>query len=351
MKTIDKFYGCLIGGAAGDALGYEVEFMKEPAIFEKFGKNGITEYALTNGRAIVSDDTQMTFFTANGLLMAAAQETSPSHQEWISDAYFEWYRSQTDRFTEDTDSPFWLMRVEELFHHRAPGNTCMYYSALGAKGTVEHPENTSCGCGGVMRVAPIGLLFDNKVYTPDWITMLGAQAAAATHGHPLGYMPAAALVYLVNHIVYDDVTLQQAAEDTLTMIQKLFSGTANLHIFSALISAAIGMSRTDEAPLDCIHKLGEGWKGHDAFAIALYCALKFEDDFDMAIRTSVNHKGDSDSTGAIAGNILGAYLGLSAIPEKYLRDLEMVDVAKTLAEDLYLAGEVDDDTWKARYTA
>lgn len=69
MKNIDKYRGCLIGGAAGDALGYAVEFLDEAAILKRYGEKGITEYDLVNGVALISDDTQMTLFTANGLLL------------------------------------------------------------------------------------------------------------------------------------------------------------------------------------------------------------------------------------------------------------------------------------------
>ena len=58
MKDIDRYRGCLLGGAAGDALGYEVEFLDEDAIFARFGEEGITEYVLRNGVAEISDDTQ-----------------------------------------------------------------------------------------------------------------------------------------------------------------------------------------------------------------------------------------------------------------------------------------------------
>ena len=70
MRNINKFRGCLVGGAAGDALGYAVEFLSKDKIFSMYGKQGITEYSLRNGTAIISDDTQMTLFTANGLLIA-----------------------------------------------------------------------------------------------------------------------------------------------------------------------------------------------------------------------------------------------------------------------------------------
>ncbi len=335
MERRDKFYGCLLGGAAGDALGYAVEFMQEAAIQKKYGKDGITDYALRNGSAVVSDDTQMTFFTANGLLLADA--SAAAHDACISLAYREWLLTQTKSYTPEPDGSCWLLREERLFQLRAPGNTCLTYCETGAKGSVEHPENHSCGCGGVMRVAPIGLYFDSSVHAQDWIDMRGAQAAAMTHGHPMGYIPAAALVHLISRVTYGELSLREAAEDTASAMDLLFRGTAGCRTFTSMMRDAMAMSEADTPALDCIHALGEGWTGHEAFGIALYCALKYENDFDMAIRTAVNHRGDSDSTGAIAGNILGAYLGLSSIPEKYLTALEMTDIARTLAEDLWLA--------------
>ena len=54
---------------------------------------------------------------------------------------------------------------------------------------------------------------------------------------------------------------------------------------------------------------------------------------------AVNHGGDSDSTGAITGNILGAAIGYEAIPQFFLDDLELRDVILHMADDLY-RGEV-----------
>ncbi|MGN1223887.1 MAG: ADP-ribosylglycohydrolase family protein, partial [Ruminococcus sp.] len=74
-------------------------------------------------------------------------------------------------------------------------------------------------------------------------------------------------------------------------------------------------------------------------AIAVYCALKYENDFDKALRTAMNHNGDSDSTGAVCGNILGAYLGYNAIPQKYKENLEIHDVIIKMADDLFNSSE------------
>ena len=84
--------------------------------------------------------------------------------------------------------------------------------------------------------------------------------------------------------------------------------------------------------------LGEGWVAEEALAIAVFCAVRYQDDFAKAIRVSVNHKGDSDSTGAICGNLLGAWLGKENVAEAFdLNDLELCDVIETIAEDLYTA--------------
>jgi len=106
----------------------------------------------------------------------------------------------------------------------------------------------------------------------------------------------------------------------------------------------------DSGMTDCeaIKKLGEGWVGEEALAIAVYCALKYRDDFRKAIIASVNHSGDSDSTGSITGNILGAYLGMNSIPKKWIEKLELREVIIQIADDL-LVGYQENDQWNQRY--
>ena len=68
-QVADAIRGSLMAGAAGDALGYEVEFMSRHSILARFGGQGITRFALdSDGKALISDDTQMSLFTANGML-------------------------------------------------------------------------------------------------------------------------------------------------------------------------------------------------------------------------------------------------------------------------------------------
>ena len=84
-----------------------------------------------------------------------------------------------------------------------------------------------------------------------------------------------------------------------------------------------------------IKNLGEGWHGDEAIAISLYCVLKSPEDFEKALFMAVNHDGDSDSTGAIVGNILGTYLGEDKIPSKWKNTVELNKELKQLATDLY----------------
>lgn len=358
-KKNDQFRGCLIGGAAGDALGYAVEFMSENSIFSDYGEEGIKEYALINGVARISDDTQMTLFTANGLLCAATQGakrgTPGPYESCIWEMYKYWYRTQTEDFPiDDVRCISWLMNIPELFSRRAPGNTCMSAIYYGTPGTIEEPINNSKGCGGVMRVAPIGLYFCDKTdFDDDFVDMLGAKSAALTHGHDLGYIPAAALSNIIRAIVGKEATPKQAVDGALSAVNRLFSGSGYIGQFTALIQKAQLLAESDCDDLSAIHQLGEGWVAEETLAIAVYCALKYRDDFDKALRAAVNHNGDSDSTGAVTGNILGAYIGYEAIPEKYKTDLELRDLILEIADDLFADRRSDeqgpDIEWNRKY--
>ncbi len=361
MRDIDKFRGCLIGGAVGDALGYAVEFMQDSEIFRRYGENGITEYALYNGVAQISDDTQMTLFTATGLLLGTTRGMlrgiMGAYEDYIRHSYKDWYRTQTERYPLPEEYHYsWLVNVPELFSRRAPGNTCM--SALGSdeNGSVENPINHSKGCGGVMRVAPIGLYFAEKRIPIEKSDEIGAEAAAITHGHELGWLPAAALVHIIRHLVeHEGESIFTAVQDARFALPDVFPNAKKMDEFQTLLQKAIDLSGTEIDDLDAIRQLGQGWVGDEALAISVYCALKHPDSFEDAIVAAVNHSGDSDSTGAITGNIMGAALGMKAIPQKYLDTLELKNVILELADDLYNDcqmeeyGDYEDPIWLAKY--
>ena len=187
-----------------------------------------------------------------------------------------------------------------------------------------------------MRVAPIGLYFDVPTDRQDEADRIGAQAAALTHGHELAYMPAAGLVHIVGRLAHDPaVSVMGAVLEMKAAVGRQFAQAKHLPDFLALIDRAVALAQSASDDLAAIQQLGEGWTGDEALAIAVYCALKYAGDFERAIAAAVNHDGDSDSTGAIAGNILGAHLGLKRIPSKYLEKLELKEIILRLAEALY----------------
>ena len=360
MRDIRKYRGCLLGGAVGDALGFPVEFLYDEQIFRRYGENGITEYELYDGTAEISDDTQMTLFTANGLLLGTTRRMTSGiiapYTDFLAQCYDDWLITQSFPPSPGYRNHTWLINVPELHHERAPGHTCINALRSGRKGAIGHPINDSKGCGGVMRVAPIGLYFPAGPGS-DETDLLGAQAAALTHGHELGYIPAAALVHIINYLTHiEHADLRHAVDDSLDAVKRLFPNARYLTDFLRLMEKACLLSREKELDdLEGIRVLGEGWVAEETLAIAVYCSLKYENNFEKGIVAAVNHSGDSDSTGSVTGNILGAFLGSDEIPEEFLSKLELKQVITQIADDLYYdyqKGETscsEDASWEHKY--
>ncbi len=373
---LDAIRGCLYGGAVGDALGYPVEFMGESSIYRKYGSKGITEFDKDpkTGKALISDDTQMTLFTANGLLVGDTRGCMRGIKGWprgyVAYAYKDWLITQESSYEEanghgrytKSGGYSWLLDVPELYSRRAPGNTCLSALEREKRGEsyddyVEAKRNNSKGCGGIMRVAPIAVDYQNEMETLD---MEGAQLAAITHGHSLGYMPAAVLVHIINRIVFPPEGRRKPLKNIILEARdtaaRIFADDPNLGKMTDIIDLAIELSENGkQGDLDNIHQLGEGWVAEETLGISLYCALKYQDDFSAGIIAAVNHKGDSDSTGAVTGNILGALIGYQAMEEKWKKDLELSDVILEIADDLCHGCQMSeyssyrDKNWEMKY--
>ncbi len=346
---LEKFQGCLVGGAIGDALGYKVEFMDINEIHSRFGADGIRDLVVdaTGNKALISDDTQMTLFTAEGLLWAhhgGRHKDISSYTSCVFYAYQRWLYTQTRRLAsqdynwilnnEELDYKSDLLSVRELYARRAPGNTCISALSSSSKqnyGTISRPINNSKGCGGVMRVAPVGMYFYDS---PQRAFRIAAECAAITHGHPSGYLSAGMLAAIIAEILSGKELLQSTHE--AIMLLKQYDGHEEcLHI----IEKALDLLSRDISSIEAISQLGQGWVGEEALAMAIYCALKYPNNFEEAICLAVNHSGDSDSIGAICGNILGALLGINAIPDNWKQSVEMTDVIMSMSTKLFRRGE------------
>lgn len=361
MRDLNKkahFTSCLLGGAIGDALGWPVEFYDWKKIKRKFGPIGIQDMVPgEGGRFEISDDTQMSLFTAEGLLRAwtTARHSGgdPNFASALRCSYLSWLKTQSEGTTfsnQERYSHGWLLGIEGLHRQRAPGSTCLSALRNGAVFETGVADNSSKGCGGVMRAAPVGLLAvrvsnGDQASTAKLAFNIGCTAAALTHGHPSGYFPAGVLAAVIATIVTGG-SIEDGINISLGILECFPEAAETI---GAVRSAVKLWQKISVLPSpETVELLGSGWVGEEALSIGLYCALAAGDDFVRGVRSAVNHSGDSDSTGSITGNILGALLGEQAIPRDWLVKLELVDVISEVGRDLYTTYE-GNERWLKKY--
>lgn len=356
---IDKSRACLILGAIGDALGAPVEFMKRDEIIKKYGDspgevNGIQMLDIAYGRkGAVTDDTQMTLFAADGLISAykrgADRGILAEFWQYTAMSYLKWLETQGQSNPNYPDLQWGNSELFELIKaqgQRGPGTTCV--TALKAMPKPVKPaENDSKGCGTVMRVAPVGVFFGNllrdlskeqlqEVYNQ------GVSDAAITHGHQTA-QHASGLLAVVVALALHGEGLEKAINTSLE-----YFGTDDV---ADLCKKAMELADRPASAED-LQTLGQGWVAEEALAIALYCALlctKKTLSVEDALRLAVNHDGDSDSTGAIAGNLIGVSLGTDHIPQTIVGSdtevVSLIDILRKYGEDLIEVADYNPGHW------
>ena len=257
--------------------------------------------------------------------------------------YVEWMYTQVSPYPL-AEPKAWISSLPELFASRAPGVTCM--NACEAMANGAKAVNNSKGCGGIMRMAPVGLINTCPGFSGVELQRLGAQLAELTHCHELGWMPAGVFAHIVSLLARDEASsVREAATQALNTLPEAFPNAHYLGQLQELLRYTLRLADSDIPDLEAIHALGEGWVAEEALAIGLLCSLRHENDFAGAITSAVNHGGDSDSTGAIAGNIVGAHLGLAGIPQRYLEHLELRDTISKIADDLFTGPQASPDLY------
>ncbi len=276
------------GVALGDALGKPVEFLKLWRIREDYGPAGITDLP-PNSRW--TDDTEMTFAIARALI-----KTHHLGVEAISNQIAEEYVA-------------WLDNTGHM-----PGSTCLQavhaYRDSKTKDWRATGIKESKGCGSAMRVAPIGIFFTDI----DKLYQVAYNSSLITHAHPTGLAAAVGAAYLVR-LALDKVDMALWPEKVKAIVDKVPEpGRTEFRAAIDSAVAALPLENTEEA----IRSIGQGWIGEEAVAIALYCCMKYPaaDDFKRLLILAVNHDGDSDSTGCIAGGIMGALHGYAALGDE-----------------------------------
>jgi ADP-ribosyl-[dinitrogen reductase] hydrolase len=336
----DRVRGCLLGGALGDALGYQIEFDRIDEIAARAGGLGVPAVLGFARPPLISDDTQMTLFVAEGLREARGAG-AVSVTRVVARALDRWYVTQFAHglprgkrpWTPDPARDRGLVAEPRLHAARAPGSTIM--AALterhehGPSWTRLRASNDSKGCGAVMRAAPCGIV----ARTRDDAFTLGCEQGAVTHAHPGGVLPAGALAAIVWDLIRG-IPLAPALDAALDLL----SYEADHASTTQLIERAREQAVAGPPAWAEVEALGGGWVGDEALAIGILCALTVEGEAPASVCAALwraaAHGGDSDSTASIAGNLIGAAFGARALPPAWLEELELRDVIEGAANAL-----------------
>lgn len=267
--NIDQLAGCLLGGALGDALGYPVEFEKVSQMSQDHDFDKIV------GKLIVSDDTQMTLFTANALLLDGNLRinTWNCYQDWLETQFKQGKSELSHRPIS------WLMEYPEMYASREPGRTCLMTLMRGILGDLNESINQSKGCGALMRVAPLAFIDREDPYS------VAIENSALTHGHQMSHIASAVLVGLLRYISEGE-TLCDSVSLMRQDIKRIFMGSLEVKVFDDLLQQAILASEKDFDDMEIISRLGEGWVAEETLAIALYCSLKYSNDLKKSTSSS-----------------------------------------------------------------
>ncbi|MFO7761888.1 MAG: ADP-ribosylglycohydrolase family protein [Thermodesulfobacteriota bacterium] len=300
--NLNQAEGIIFGLAIGDAIGAPVEFIGLDEIQQRYGSEGITKPPVP---ALYTDDTQMTIAITEALIRQGECDVE-TIMEAVREEFVDWRHSPDN--------------------NRAPGNACLIGVSQMERGIhwSESGIPDSKGCGSAMRVATIGYLYQDN---PSKLKEVAAITSMSTHGHPTATASAVGAAYLVK------LALENHAPENI--IPSLLSFTQGIstefdqHI--SRIESCLSWQDEEEA----LEYLGRGWIGEEAVALALYCFLRYPDDYRSAVIRAANTNGDSDSIACIAGSISGAYLGAERIPPEWKSRIEKADYLKDLALRLF----------------
>lgn len=305
-KETDRYEGCMLGLAIGDALGGPIEFLTYDEIRQRYPPDGVTDFMDYRGLKAGSytDDTEMSIAVAQGLLRSGSTEIDDIMQH-VAAEFVQWFNNTSIL--------------------RSPGSTCMGAAARLAAGTHwrESGMNDSKGCGTAMRSAPIGLLFRHDL---DAIVQVASASSQITHGHPAATAGAIGSAFMVARAV--------DGCDVMSSLPLLMKRTSGIHPdFTsrlAFLPGALALNSDQQA----YSILGEGWVAEEALAGAIYAVAVAGNSFVRAVTGAANGGGDNDSRACIAGAIAGATTGRSGIPKKWVQEVESRQLLVSIAGDL-----------------
>lgn len=301
MDVLDKYKGCLAGLAVGDALGTAVEFCPPGSFPPVRDMTGGGHFQLQPGQW--TDDTSMALCLADSLL--ACQGFNPADQ---MARYTRWMR---EGYMSSTGECFDVGNAtrEAIIRHARTGE--------GYCGS-SHPN--TAGNGSIMRLAPVPMYYARR---PQAAIYYAAESSKTTHAAAAcvdGCRLFAAYLVAALHGWEKERLLDPAAFDEWLGAEGLV----------AEIDEIRAGSYVDREP-PFIQGSGYVVKSLEA---ALW-AFARSDSYEEGALLAVNLGDDADTTGAVYGQLAGAYYGCQAIPERWLGKLAMRETIDNFSERLF----------------
>ena len=296
MDEKDRFRGCLLGLATGDAVGTALEFRPRGSFAPISDMIGGGPFGLAPGEW--TDDTSMALCLATSLVETGRFD--PMDQMF---RYWQWaeggYLSSNGRCFDIGNTVAAALR-----RYRNTGNPF-----AGAT----DPRSAGNGC--IMRLAPVPMF-----YYPDEEAAVryAAQSSRTTHGAP-ECIDACRLLA--------GILVRALAGRTIEEV--VFAGGVNFAGSPSISAIARGEYRRKAVS----EILGSGYVV-ESLEAALWCFL-CTDTFETAILRAANLGDDADTTAAVCGQVAGAYYGASSIPQRWLERLVMREQITELADRLY----------------
>jgi poly(ADP-ribose) glycohydrolase ARH3 len=294
---LERFTGCLLGLAVGDAVGAPYEGLSADNIYWGFGPPADLLNNHLDDEICYTDDTQMTIGVA---------ETLVRHGKIVE---------------ED------LCRTFAANYHPDRGygrGARLVLEAMATGGPWQEIARTtfpggSLGNGAAMRVAPVGLLFCD-----DLDRLMGEARASAlpTHVHPVGIEGAQVLAVAIAMAVRGPPLDRRAFYGELLR-------RATTEEFRWHLTTASRLRRTDTVSV-----LGSSLEAHRSVVTAIACFAHASKSYEDAVSRAISLGDDTDTLAAMAGALSGAHLGVTAVPAHLLKRLENRDKGRAYIEEL-----------------
>lgn len=302
-NLVDRYRGCLLGLAAGDAVGTTVEFRARGTFAPVTDMVGGGPFGLSAGEW--TDDTSMALCLATSLLEKGGFDA----------------RDQMDRYCHWCDEGYLSSNGVCFDIGGTVGDALRRYPRTGdpMSGST---DPRSAGNGSLMRLAPVPMLYAADL---DATLHHAAESSRTTHG-TLECLDACRYFGLVLHRALHGAEKRAILAD------------AEPGLLSAPAIAAIAAGAYRQKGVDEIKGSGYVVKSLEA---ALWC-FHTTDAFETAILRATNLGDDADTTAAICGQVAGAFYGESGIPAHWLERLAMADEIRELADGLLAASGLNE---------